>query len=117
MGAHFEIRDCTNIETVLVSYSDGAHVDEVEYSFSINTLEAIAVFRCQHFGECVVSMKVDGKTEISEADLAKMADIANAELERIVCDSGCGAVFNIVTLDRLIDVPDGFKVKYIERRD
>lgn len=114
MHEQLKPEDFVGIEMVLASYSDGAHIDRIEYQFSKDSMEAVAVFYCDHFGTCVVSKVVANGAEITDTDLATMAGLANAQLERVVCDSGWGAVFDTTRIGTEIVVPIGFKVEYRE---
>jgi len=93
--------------------SEPAFVDAVECLMSREPKAAIAVFKCEHFGECVVSKLLDEDIDaLSEADLRIMAGIANDELDRIIMANGWGSM-----TDHEIDlghanVPEGFMMEF-----
>ncbi|MBO9097624.1 MULTISPECIES: hypothetical protein [Rhizobium] len=112
MSACFKAGRNVDIELRLISYADAAHVDRVDYQLSEDSREAVATFRCESFGDCVVFLELSDEALVTESDLATMAMLANAELERIVCDSGYGAVFDIIRQSSPVTVPDRFRIEY-----
>lgn len=112
MSAHVQARDYDDMELQLLSLADAAHVDRVEYRVSADPREAVATFRCDDFGDCVVSLVLNDNRSPTPQDLAIMARLANEELERVVCDSGYGAVFDIVRHSTGRIPPQGFKIEY-----
>ncbi len=112
MSARVQAGNHDDMELQLLSLADAAHVDRVEYRLSADCREAVATFRCDDFGDCVVSLVLNDRKSPTPRDLAIMARLANAELERVVCDSGYGAVFDIVRRSIGETPPQGFKIEY-----
>lgn len=113
MDVQFGIEDFSGIQTTLQTYSEPAHVDSVEYRLDRDNRSAVAVFQCEHYGDCIVTRQLtDSQVEISVSDLALMASLANSELERIITDSSWGAVFNVEQTSAAIEVPAGFTLEF-----
>ncbi len=114
MNAQLEIADFSQIASTLQSFSEPMHVDNVDFRFDAETRSAVATFACEHYGEVVVTRVMEeGDSEISVNDLRVMANIANDELERIISDSGFGAVFNVERDTPTAEVPEGFTMKFV----
>jgi hypothetical protein len=93
--------------------SEPAFVDAVECLMSQEPKAAIAVFKCEFFGECVVSRLLnDDIVELSEDDLRTMAGIANDELDRIIMANGWGSMTDHEVDLGHADVPEGFAMEF-----
>lgn len=110
---HFEISELIKIQGMLENLLEPAIVDGVVCRFSPNPRAAIAIFRCEHFGECEVLKHLDTETNsISVEDLKTMSAIAHEELERAVNLSGwAAATDHPVDLGRT-NVPEGFSLRF-----
>ncbi len=93
--------------------SEPAFVDAVEYLTSSEPKAAVAVFKCEFFGECVVSRLLeDGIDTLSEDDLRTMATIANDELDRIISANGWASMTDHAVDLGHADVPEGFSMEF-----
>lgn len=110
---HFTLNDLTKIQGVLKTLSEPSLVDAVDCLLSQEPKAAVAVFKCEHFGECIVYRFLDDITEtLTEDDLHTMADIANDELDRIVMTNGWGSMTDHEVDLGHADVPIGFAMEF-----
>jgi hypothetical protein len=109
----FAFNELVKIQGILAMMSEPAFVDTVEYLISSTPKAAVAVFKCEFFGECVVSRLLeDGTDVLSEDDLRTMAAIANDELDRIISANGWGSMTDHPVDLGHADVPAGFAMEF-----
>lgn len=109
----FHLDDLTKIQGILEQLSEPAFVDVVECHLEVTPRAAVAVFKCEHYGECIVSKFLDDEVHsLSEEELRQIAHMANDELDRIVMSSGWALM-----TDHDVDlghahIPDGYKLEF-----
>jgi hypothetical protein len=109
----FALNEIIKIQGILETMSEPAFVDAVEYLISNEPRAATAVFKCEHFGECVVSMLLTDDIEVlSEDELRIMAGIANDELDRIIMANGWGSMTDHEVDLGHAEVPEGFLMEF-----
>lgn len=98
----------------LLQFSDRTHVDECDWSFDKETSIFQAVFISEHFATCLVSKKLPrGLAELSNEELATMANLASAELSRQLDEMGMMAVFNHSIETAPAELPEGYTLEVI----
>ncbi|MNU27374.1 hypothetical protein D3C71_157620 [compost metagenome] len=106
------------ISEKLLKFSDRTHVDECDWSFDNETSTFQAVFISERFAKCLVNKKLPrGVAEVTEEDLATMANLASAELSRQLDEMGMMAVFNHSLEMSPSKLPEGYTLEVIYEDD
>lgn len=116
----YAVTESEKIGNILFAYTEPALIDNVVYAFDGETKLAVASFKCEHYGVCIVRRRLPTRSKsISENDLKTMVSLANAKLDSIMTNSSWAAVFNVDDVrstefsNSTQALPDGFSIEFI----